>query len=233
MKHSDKQVNLLRFLQNGNVILIRNDKEFERFRGCMLRHGLETLMHGWAQTYPTQVFQTIKFNGGDRLIKSTEWDGKTFYAECQIGKESIGIYPHTVRATVEWYGTEPMSIDDIDDIGPSPTVTAKVAYYRWGREGEKFAWYDLPELGERVFDAATVLNKFDDGTLEELYESEFPISSTLDSWLAGFADELVDDAEKLGLVAKRPDGALVRVWLDDDELEEYLIFRGIIEEEDC
>ena len=62
-----------------------------------------------------QIFQTIKFNRGDRLIKSTEWDGKTLYAECQIGKESIAIYPYTVRATVEWYGVEPMSVNDIDD----------------------------------------------------------------------------------------------------------------------
>lgn len=230
MKTDDKQVNLLRFLQNGNVILIRNDKEFERFRGVMLRHGLETLTRGWAQTYQETVAGYLK----DPRIGGLRpgWDGKTFYAECQIGKESIGIYPYDAKAVVLWYGTEPMSIDDIDDIGQSPTVSAKVAYYRQGREGEEFAWYDLPELGERAFDAATVLNEFDDGTLEELYDSEFPISSTLDSWLAGFADELVDDAEKLGLIDKRPDGALVRVWLDYDELEEYLIFRGIIEEED-
>ena len=109
-----KAINLLTFLQNGNVIRIRNNEEFNRFGTIMLRHGLTPLVKGWAQTYPAQIFQAIKFNGGDRLIKSTEWDGKTFYAECQIGKESIGIYPYTVRATVEWYGIEPMSVDDID-----------------------------------------------------------------------------------------------------------------------
>ena len=109
-----KAINLLTFLQNGNVIRIRNNEEFNRFGTIMLRHGITPLVKGWAQTYPAQIFQAIKFNGGDRLIKSTEWDGKTFYAECQIGKESIGIYPYTVRATVEWYGIEPMSVDDID-----------------------------------------------------------------------------------------------------------------------
>ena len=224
-----QQVNFLKFLQNGNVVVIKDGDEFEWFLHILHRHGLLELTSK-TQTYQETVAGYLK----DPRIGGLRpgWDGKTFYAECQIGKESIGIYPYDAKAVVLWYGVEPMSVADIDDIGPSPTVTAKVAYYRWGREGEEFAWYDLPELGERVFDAATVLNKFDDGTLEELYESEFPISSTLDSWLAGFADELVDDAEKLGLVAKRPEGALVRVWLDDDELEEYLIFRGIIEEED-
>lgn len=109
-----KAINLLKFLQNGNVVRIRNNEEFNRFGYIMLRHGLTPLVKGWAQTYPAQIFQTIKFNKGDRLLKSTEWDGTTLYAECQIGKESIGIYPYTVRATVEWYGVEPMSVDDID-----------------------------------------------------------------------------------------------------------------------
>lgn len=109
-----KAINLLKFLQNGNIVRIRNNEEFNRFGTIMLRHGLTPLVKGWAQTYPAQVFQTIKFNSGDHLIKTTEWDGKTFYAECQIGKESIGIYPYTVHATVEWYGVEPMSVDDID-----------------------------------------------------------------------------------------------------------------------
>ena len=111
----DKTVNLLTFLQNGNVVRIRNNEEFNRFRSIILRHGLTPLLKGWADSYPVQIFQTIKFNRGDRLIKSTEWDGKTLYAECQIGKESIAIDPYTVRATVEWYGVEPMSVNDIDD----------------------------------------------------------------------------------------------------------------------
>lgn len=124
--------------------------------------------------------------------------------------------------------------DDNDDRRPDtpPTVNAKVTYYRQGRKKERLAFYDLPELGERVFDAAPVLCRFDDGALEELYDAEFPISSTLDSWLAGAADKMVDDAEKLGLIAKRPDGALVRVSLDYEELDEYLRFRGIVDEED-
>lgn len=109
----DSAINLLKFLQNGNVVRIRNNEEFNRFRYIMLHHGLTNLLKGWSQTYPAQVFH-IKFNGSDNLIKSAEWDGKTLYAECQIGKESIGIYPYTERGTVEWYGTEPMSVNDID-----------------------------------------------------------------------------------------------------------------------
>lgn len=116
-KDPKKAVNLLKFLQNGNIIRIRDNEEFERFGSVMQSHGLLSLMKGGAQTYPAQVFQTVKFNKGDRLIETAEWDGKTFYAECQIGKESIGIYPYTYRTTVEWYGADPMSVDDIDDKG--------------------------------------------------------------------------------------------------------------------
>lgn len=109
-----KVINLLKFLQNGNVVRIRNNEEFNRFGSIMLRHGLTPLLKGWADSYPVQIFRIIEFNGGDNLIKLRQWDGKTLYAECQIGKESIGIYSYIVRATVEWYGVEPMSVDDID-----------------------------------------------------------------------------------------------------------------------
>ena len=51
-------------------------------------------------------------------VRYPDWDGKTLYAECQIGKESIGIYPYSVRATVEWYGRDPLTVSDILDPGP-------------------------------------------------------------------------------------------------------------------
>ena len=115
MGSANKTTNLLKFLQNWNVVRIRDGGEFNRFKSIMQRHGLTPLVKGWPQTYLGQILQTVVHNGGDQLIKNQEWDGDTLYAECQIGKESIGIYPYTVRATVEWYGTEPMSVDDIDD----------------------------------------------------------------------------------------------------------------------
>lgn len=114
MGSASKVTNLLKFLQNGNVVRIRSNEEFNQFGSVMLRHGLTPLLRGWEDHYPKQVSQTAKSNQGGQLLKSGEWDGKTFYAECQIGKESIAIYPYTVRATVEWYGTEPMSVEDID-----------------------------------------------------------------------------------------------------------------------
>lgn len=121
----DKIVNLLTFLQNGNVVRIRNNEEFNRFRSIMLKHGLTPLLKGWKDTYPATVANLRRQRRdplfppqGEAMVKSGEWDGTTLYAECQIGKESIGIYPYTVRATVEWYGTEPMSVDDILDPGP-------------------------------------------------------------------------------------------------------------------
>ena len=117
----DKTVNLLTFLQNGNVVRIRDNDEFNRFRTIMLKRGLTPLLRGWKDSYPATV-SNLKWQRRDPLfspqglemIKSGEWDGKTLYAECQIGKESIGVYRYTVRATVEWYGVEPMSVDDID-----------------------------------------------------------------------------------------------------------------------
>ena len=118
-----KAVNLLRFLQNMNVVRIRNNDEFERFLSAMQSHGLLSLVPCGTlktQTYVATVATFAKLRGqmGEReLIKSGHWDGTTLYAECQIGKESIGIYPYTDGATVEWYGVEPMSVDDIDDKG--------------------------------------------------------------------------------------------------------------------
>lgn len=116
-----KTINLLTFLQNGNVVRIRDNNEFNRFKIIMLRRGLTSLMRGWKDSYPATI-ANLKWQRADPLfspqglemIKSGEWDGKTLYAECQLGKESIGVYRYTVRATVEWYGVEPMSVDDID-----------------------------------------------------------------------------------------------------------------------
>lgn len=116
-----KTINLLTFLQGGNIIRIRDNNDFNRFRAIMLRHGLTSLLRGWKDTYPATI-ANLKWQRADPLfspqglemIKSGEWDGKTLYAECQLGKESIGVYRYTVRATVEWYETEPMSVDDID-----------------------------------------------------------------------------------------------------------------------
>lgn len=120
----DSAINLLKFLQNGNVVRIRNNEEFERFLSVMHHYGLLSLVP--CGTLKTQTYQATVANlrrqrrdllfppQGETMIQSGQWDGKTLYAECQIGKESIGIYPYTVRATVEWYGTEPMSVNDID-----------------------------------------------------------------------------------------------------------------------
>lgn len=116
-----KTTNLLIFLQNGNVVRIRDNNEFERFTTIMLKRGLTPLLRGWKDSYPATVHNLRRQRDdplfppmGEEMIKSGQWDGKTLYAECQLGKESIGIYPYTVRATVEWYEKEPMSVDDID-----------------------------------------------------------------------------------------------------------------------
>lgn len=114
-----QQLNLLKFLQNGNVVVIKDGDEFEWFLHILHRHGLLELVPCGTlknQTYPATVAGYRRDPGvGERY---PGWDGKTLYAECQIGKESIGIYPYDAKTVVSWYGTEPMSVADIDDPGP-------------------------------------------------------------------------------------------------------------------
>lgn len=113
-----KLTNLLSFLQNLNVVVIRDNDEYERFHHILARHGILELIPGKTlQTYPATISLFEKANVGTPGMKFLDWDGKTLYAECQIGKRSIGIYPYTERAVVEWYGERPMSVDDVDDPG--------------------------------------------------------------------------------------------------------------------
>ena len=115
MNARKQQLNLLKFLQNGNVVVIKDGDEFEWFFHILRRHGLLELA-------PLGTSKSQSYQAAVSLYRMDpgvpDWDGKTLYAECQIGKESIGIYPYTTRATVEWYGIEPMSVADIDDPGP-------------------------------------------------------------------------------------------------------------------
>jgi len=114
-----KLTNLLEFLQNANVILIRDEAEYIRFSRIISHHGLDGLL-------PTKKGKPLSYSGLLSLFLGTpqhsapfsDWDGKAFYAECQIGKEAIGIYPYDSRTVVEWYGTQPMEVDDIDDLPP-------------------------------------------------------------------------------------------------------------------
>ena len=103
-------VKLLRFLQNSNVVRIRDQGEYDRFVARIKGVGFGELLPRLGDDFRA----ICQFYQQARLPGAKDWDGKTLYAECQIGKESIGIYPYTVRATVEWYGVEPMSVDDID-----------------------------------------------------------------------------------------------------------------------
>ena len=109
-----KTTNLLTFLQNGNVIRIRSACEYATFIAIMAKHELSPLLAPRKALYE-DIIKLYKLP--QNIFKHPDWDGTTLYAECQNGKESIALYPYTVRATVEWYGTEPMSVDDIDDRG--------------------------------------------------------------------------------------------------------------------
>lgn len=117
-----EQLNLLAFLQNANVVVIRDGDEFEWFTHAMCRHGLSELLPTGTlktQTYQATVAGYARENRGKKADRRyPDWDGATLYAECQIGKESIGIYPYDVKSVVGWYGVEPFSVADIMDPGP-------------------------------------------------------------------------------------------------------------------
>jgi hypothetical protein len=119
MSARKQQLNLLRFLQNGNVVVIKDGDEFEWFLHILRKHGLLELVPPW--TLKNQTYQaTVAGYRKDPKIGELHpgWDGETLYAECQIGKESIGIYPYYPKAVISWYGVEPMSVADLDDPGP-------------------------------------------------------------------------------------------------------------------
>lgn len=117
-----QQLNLLAFLQNANVVAIRDADEFEWFVHAMCRHGLDELLP--TDTLKTQTYRALvagyarENRGGKAGRRYPDWDGATLYAECQIGKESIGIYPYEGKAVVGWYGAEPFSVADVVDPGP-------------------------------------------------------------------------------------------------------------------
>lgn len=118
-----QQLNLLRFLQNGNVVVIRDEDEFQWFLHIMHRHGLLELVPCGTLKNQTYRATVSGFHREDGVgLRYPTWDGKTLYAECQIGKESIGIYPYDEKAVVGWYGTQPMSVADVDDPGPAGAV---------------------------------------------------------------------------------------------------------------
>ena len=104
--------NLLTFLQNLNVVRIRDANEYDAFLRFMKKHGMGPLLKPWEKERYEDVLRLHKLP--HNVTKFPGWDGKTLYAECQLGMESIGIYPYTERDTVKWYGVEPMSVDDID-----------------------------------------------------------------------------------------------------------------------
>ena len=110
IRDREKVVNMLAFLQNSNVVAIRSDEEFKKFVGVIQAHGFSALIPWPAagKGYDDYVADSLK-----RAARFPGWDGKTLFAECQIGMESIGIYPYTEETTEQWYGIEPFTVDDI------------------------------------------------------------------------------------------------------------------------
>lgn len=98
---------LLIFLQEGNVVRIDNETEYVKFTRFLTNLGFEDILLRGKDSYDDTIrLFNLPYN------KEEGWDGKTLYAECQIGKESIGFYPYTSKV-YDWYGVEPMSVDDV------------------------------------------------------------------------------------------------------------------------
>lgn len=120
MEARRQQILFLDFLQNRNVVVIHDGDEYQWFVQALCRYNMLELLPGKTlESYPTIVSRFKR----DNLVASPGvrypgWDGRTLYAECQIGKESIGIYPYTRKTVVEWYGEEPYAVEDVLDPGP-------------------------------------------------------------------------------------------------------------------
>ena len=105
-----KAAKFLSFLQNGNVVVIRDEEGLLRFELLLKDAGLLCLLPRIGDSLRAICHFFEK--SGDR-IRYPGWDGRTVYAECQIGKEGIGLYPYDARAVTAWYGSDPLEVDDI------------------------------------------------------------------------------------------------------------------------
>lgn len=105
-----KAAKFLSFLQNGNVVVIRDEEGLFRFELLLKDAGLLSLLPRIGDSLRA-ICHFFGKSGGK--VNHPGWDGRTVYAECQIGKESIGIYPYDARAVTAWYGSDPLEVDDI------------------------------------------------------------------------------------------------------------------------
>lgn len=105
-----KAANFLSFLQNGNVVVIRDEEGLLRFELLLKDAGLLCLLPRIGDSLRA-ICHFFDKSGG--RIRHPGWDGQTVYAECQIGKEGIGLYPYDARAVTAWYGSDPLEVDDI------------------------------------------------------------------------------------------------------------------------
>lgn len=111
MNPREQQLNLLRFLQNKNVVVIRDERDYERFRWVLASHGLEDLAAFDIEYRERRIMYAMSSS-------HPGWDGKALCAECRVGRDEIEIVPYDEKAAVKWYGIDPYSVDDIVDPGP-------------------------------------------------------------------------------------------------------------------
>lgn len=105
MPLNEKTKNLLGFFQNANIVILRDEREFDFFRKLLIHYRLVDLLPP-TRSYGSMI-NLIKGNPNP----TDAWDGRTLYAECQIGKEEIGIHPLTDRAV--GYGYPQLTVDDL------------------------------------------------------------------------------------------------------------------------
>lgn len=112
---ANKQTAFLGFLQNSSVIIIKDFKDYNSLDKRLNEAGLGSLQPnrglGVLQNY---MYILSVYDLPQNKAKNSKWDGKTLYAECQIGKEQISYYPYDdPKGLEDWYGVKPLSVSDI------------------------------------------------------------------------------------------------------------------------
>lgn len=112
---ANKETAFLGFLQNSNVIIIKDFKDFYDLDKRINEAGLGGLQpHKGLGVLQDYMYLINLYGLPQNKSHHIGWDGQTLYAECQIGKEQISYYPYDdPKALEDWYGVKPLSVSEI------------------------------------------------------------------------------------------------------------------------
>lgn len=95
---------IIAFLANSNVILVNNNEEFDFLAEILLSFGLDLKENNRFKT----LDDWTRHKNSYALIEYTNHKGFTFSYEGNKKKD--------IKTSIEWYGYEPITIDDIKKI---------------------------------------------------------------------------------------------------------------------